>query len=82
MYYHRLGRPRGGVPRAKTKRRRLQGGYTEALQGMRDGGMEAYGRLAEDTRRLAENMATCRSTYVQGEWADARGLEASATHTM
>ena len=42
--------------------------------------MEAYGRLREDTRRLAEDMA--RSTYVQGQWADARGLEASAAVGM
>ena len=42
--------------------------------------MEAYGRLGEDARRLAEDMA--RSTYVQGEWSDARRLEASAAVGM
>ena len=74
-----LGQPAREAGKHKRARYRV---YTEGRQDHRftPATMEAYGRLGEDTRMLAEDMA--RSNYVKGQWADARGLEASAAIGM
>ena len=74
-----LGNPARESAKAKRRRYRV---YTEGRQDHRftPATTEAYGRLGEDTCRLAEDVA--RSTYVQEQWADARGLEASAAIGM